>query len=108
MNFRLIQPTALLSMYIKHYWFLEMEACEAVGERVVPTGYVDNWMTCPHLKIKCRNLANAQSVTISGCGIANVRLVRDGLPFFLYFCDSFFIPSSAFRYRKVLYNVSIQ
>jgi AraC-like DNA-binding protein len=41
MNFRLIQPAASLSMYIKHYWFLEMEACEAVGERVIPTGYVE-------------------------------------------------------------------
>lgn len=41
MNFRLIQPTASLSMYIKQYWFLEMEAYEAVGERVVPTGYVE-------------------------------------------------------------------
>ena len=42
MNFRLIPPTAALSMYIKQYWFLEMEAFEAVGERVVPTG-------CPEL-----------------------------------------------------------
>ena len=42
MNFRLIQPATSLSMYIKHYWFLEMEAFEAVGERVVPTG-------CPEL-----------------------------------------------------------
>lgn len=41
MNFRLIQPVTSLSMYIKHYWFLEMEAYEAVGERVVPTGYVE-------------------------------------------------------------------
>lgn len=41
MNFRIIQPAASLSMYIKHYWFLEMEACEAVGERIVPTGCVE-------------------------------------------------------------------
>jgi AraC-like DNA-binding protein len=41
MNFRLIQPTAQLSRYIKHYWFLEMEAGEAIGERVVPAGYVE-------------------------------------------------------------------
>lgn len=41
MHFRLIQPTFALSMYIKQYWFLEMEAFEAVGERVVPTGYVE-------------------------------------------------------------------
>jgi len=41
MNFCLIQPAASLSMYIKNYWFLEMEACEAVGERVVPTGFVE-------------------------------------------------------------------
>ena len=41
MNFRLIQPAISLSMYIKHYWFLEMEACEAVGERVIPTGYAE-------------------------------------------------------------------
>lgn len=48
MNFRLIQPTASLSMYIKHYWFLEMEAFEAVGERVVPTG-------CPELTFHFAN-----------------------------------------------------
>jgi AraC-like DNA-binding protein len=41
MNFRLIRPAAALSRYIKHYWFLEMEACETVGERVVPTGYME-------------------------------------------------------------------
>lgn len=41
MQYRLIQPVATLSLYIKHYWFLEMEACEAVGERVVPTGCVE-------------------------------------------------------------------
>ncbi len=41
MNFRLIKPSTSLSMYIKRYWFLEMEAYEAVGERVIPTGYVE-------------------------------------------------------------------
>lgn len=41
MNFRLFQPVASLSRYIKQYWFLEMEASEAVGERVIPTGYVE-------------------------------------------------------------------
>ncbi|MDD3907376.1 MAG: helix-turn-helix transcriptional regulator [Bacteroidales bacterium] len=41
MNFRLIQPTPSLSTYIKQYWFLEMEASEGVGERVVPNGYVE-------------------------------------------------------------------
>lgn len=41
MEFRLISPTASLSKYIKQYWFLEMEAGEAVGERVVPSGYVE-------------------------------------------------------------------
>lgn len=41
MNLRIIKPATSLSMYIKHYWFLEMEACEAVGERVVPAGYVE-------------------------------------------------------------------
>lgn len=41
MNFRILPPTAKLSMYIKQYWFLEMEAHEAVGERVVPTGSVE-------------------------------------------------------------------
>ena len=48
MNFRLIPPTAALSMYIKQYWFLEMEAFEAVGERVVPSG-------CPELTFHFAN-----------------------------------------------------
>ena len=48
MNFRLIQPATSLSMYIKHYWFLEMEAFEAVGEHVVPTG-------CPELTFHFAN-----------------------------------------------------
>lgn len=41
MEFRLISPTASLAKYIKQYWFLEMETGEAVGERVVPSGYVE-------------------------------------------------------------------
>lgn len=43
MNFRLIKPRAALSAFVRHYWFLEMEAGEGhgVAQRVVPNGYVE-------------------------------------------------------------------
>jgi len=43
MNFRLIPPSPLLSPFVRHYWFLEMEASEGTGQpqRVVPNGYVE-------------------------------------------------------------------
>lgn len=43
MNFRLIKPRAALSAFVRHYWFLEMEAGEGLGvaQRVVPNGYVE-------------------------------------------------------------------
>lgn len=43
MNFRLIKPRVALSAFVRHYWFLEMEAGEGLGvaQRVVPNGYVE-------------------------------------------------------------------
>ena len=38
MYFQFVQPTALLQNYVKHYCFMEAEACEPnVSERVIPT-----------------------------------------------------------------------
>lgn len=58
MNFRLIAPAPILSLYIKHYWFLEMEADEGVNElqRVVPNGFIElTFHFADHLrKIKFR------------------------------------------------------
>ncbi|MBP1640168.1 MAG: Helix-turn-helix, AraC domain [Bacteroidetes bacterium] len=43
MQFRLIQPTPLLSPYIKQYWYLEIAANEGMPQlqRVVPNGFVE-------------------------------------------------------------------
>lgn len=43
MFYRFIQPSAPLALFIRHYWFLEMDAAEGVGQlqRVVPNGYVE-------------------------------------------------------------------
>ena len=43
MQYRLIPPVAALSLYIKQYWFLEMDSCEGVGklQRVVPNGFME-------------------------------------------------------------------
>ena len=42
MNFQIINPSEILSKYIKHYWMLETSANEGViKERVIPTGNID-------------------------------------------------------------------
>ena len=39
MHYQFIQPSAILSPYIRHYWVLETDVSEGnVCERVVPTG----------------------------------------------------------------------
>lgn len=37
---RIIQPDRLLAPYVRHYWILQDEACEAVSERTLPTGCI--------------------------------------------------------------------
>lgn len=37
-SFSIIQPARLLAPYVRHYWILQDEACEAVSERTLPTG----------------------------------------------------------------------
>lgn len=39
-SFRIIQPDRLLAPYVRHYWILQDEACEAVSERTLPTGCI--------------------------------------------------------------------
>lgn len=39
-SFDIINPTALLSPYVKHYWFLESRDVSGVAERTIPTGTI--------------------------------------------------------------------
>lgn len=67
MKFRLISPTPSLAKYIKHYWFLEMEAGNAVGERVIPSGYVELTFHFADRLIKRKIIDEMQSgIVLSG------------------------------------------
>lgn len=67
MNLCTIAPSSQLSMHIKQYWFLEMEAHEAVGERIVPTGYIELTFHFAQTLIQRKHSDNLQpSVIISG------------------------------------------
>lgn len=37
-SFQFIQPSALLTPYVKHYWFMKINGAAQVSERVIPTG----------------------------------------------------------------------
>lgn len=40
-KFQIIKPSTLLSPYVKHYWFLEVDDVLSDSQRVVPTGNVE-------------------------------------------------------------------
>lgn len=40
-NFQLIKPSPLLTPYVKHYWFLEIDEITSSPQRVTPIGSVD-------------------------------------------------------------------
>lgn len=40
-KFKIIYPSGILSLYIKHYWILETNYSGNIQERIIPTGYVN-------------------------------------------------------------------
>lgn len=66
MNFSFIQPSDKLKPFIRHYWFLEMEMNEGIGQpqRVVPNGYVELTFHFADRLRKIKNTENIQPYSI--------------------------------------------